>query len=303
VTAAVVVNPRAGAGAAGRRWPAVARMLQDRIGAVKFHFTSAPGHGLALGRELAVAGFDPVIAAGGDGTLNEVANGILAAGSGTRLGVLPLASAGDFARTLGLSGTLDAIEALAAGRAQPLDAVLVRFHGPGGPAERYFVNAASIGLGAQVARSVGRWPRALPARARYLMAAAGKLAGGRGFHVRFQPDDAPESEFHLTTAALANGRYQGGGVLIAPGAAIDDGEMDCTLVDRVSLTEVAVHVKLLYSGGIYSHPKVHHWRATRVRAEGPAGVPLELDGEPVGELPLEAEVRPRALRLIVPEVR
>jgi diacylglycerol kinase family enzyme len=100
--------------------------------------------------------------------------------------------------------------------------------------------------------------------------------------------------------ALANGRYQGGGILIAPQAAIDDGLIDVTLVERAGLVEVAANLRLLYSGDIWSHPKVHHWRAVRVRAEAEPAAPLELDGEPLGTLPLEAEVLPRALRLILP---
>ena len=182
-----------------------------------------------------------------------------------------------------------------------MDVVRVRFRGPAGEVcERHFVNIASFGLGAEAALRAGGWSRVLPGRARYLAAALPALAAGRGFDVRLWLDDAAPVEFHATTVALANGRYQGGGILIAPQAAIDDGLIDVTLVERVGLAEVAANLRLLYSGDIYSHPKVHHWRAVRVRAEVGTAVPLEFDGEAVGTPPLEAEVLPRALRLILP---
>jgi YegS/Rv2252/BmrU family lipid kinase len=301
MAAAAIVNLHAGAGAAGKRWPAVARMIEEQLGCVAAHFTEGPGHAIALAHQLAGAGFDPLIAAGGDGTWNEVVNGVLASGCSVRVGVVPLAKGGDFARTMGLAGPGHAVETLAAGAVREVDVVRVGFCGPAGEAsERHFINIASFGLGAEAARRVGGWSRVLPGRARYLAAALPTLAAGRGFDMRLWVEDGAAAEFYATTVALANGRYQGGGILIAPEAAIDDGLMDVTLVERVCLAEVAGNLRLLYSGDIYSHPKVHHWRAARVRAEAETAAPLELDGEPVGTLPLEAEVLPRRLRLIWP---
>jgi diacylglycerol kinase (ATP) len=300
VTAAIV-NPRAGSGAAGRRWPRVARMLEERLGPVTVRFTERAGHATALARELADAGCDMLIAAGGDGTLNEVVNGILMGSADPRLGVLPLASGGDFARTLGLAGVAPAVNALAAGNSRRIDAFRARFRGPGGArAERCFLNAASFGLGALAALGVRGWCRAVPGSARYLAAAIPPLASGRSFQVTLCLDDSFSATFDMTTAAVANGQYQGGGIRIAPEASLDDGLADITLVERVSLYEVAANLPMLYSGALYSHPKVRHWRAARVRAEAETQVPVELDGEPVGTLPLEIEALPRALRFIFP---
>lgn len=301
--AAAIVNPHAGAGRAWRRWPAVARSLEARLGALEVRFTEGPGHAMSLAREAAAAGFDPVIAAGGDGTLNEVANGILAAGADVRLGMLPLASAGDFARTIGLAGSERAIEVLVAGQERRVDVVRARCRGAGGAEyERYFLNAASAGLGAEVASGVRARRHILPGRARYLAVVLPMLAASRGHTVRMWTDCAGGPlEFHATTIAFANGRYQGGGILIAPEAALDDGLLDITLVEYIGLGEVVVNLRLLYSGAIYSHPKVHQWRLPWVRVEAAAAVPVELDGEVVGTLPFEAEVLPRKLRLIVPE--
>ena len=301
MAAAVIVNLHAGGGAARRRWPPVACLLEQRLGPLATHFTEGPGHAILLARQLAGAGFDPLIAAGGDGTWNEVVNGVLSSATGVRVGLLPLAKGGDFARTIGLAGPRHAVETLAAGKVRQVDVVRARFRDPEGERrERHFINIASFGLGAEAALRVGGWSRFLPGRARYLAAALPTLAAGRGFGARLWLDDAAPVEFNATTVALANGRYHGGGILIAPQAAIDDGLIDVTLVERASLAEVAANLPILYSGDIFSHPKVHHWRAVRVRAEAEPATPLELDGEPVGTPPLEAEVLPRALRLISP---
>jgi YegS/Rv2252/BmrU family lipid kinase len=296
---AVIVNPRAGFGAAGRRWPRVAAMLSAQLGPLDAHFTEAPGHATVLARQLADMGCDLLIVAGGDGTLNEVVNGILSSCSVPRLGVLPLASGGDFARTLGVTGVVPAVSALAAGNCRPVDAIRARFRAPGGAVvERCFLNAASFGLGALAALAVRGWCRAVPGPARYLAAAIPPLAAGRSFQIALYLDDAFAGEFHVTTAAVANGQYQGGGIRIAPEARLDDGLADVTVVERVSLAEVVANLPILYSGALYSHPKIRHWRAARVRVESETPVPVELDGEPVGTLPLEIEVLPRALRLI-----
>jgi len=301
---AVIVNPRAGSGAARRRWPRAARMLAERLGPVKAFFTEGPGHATALARELADAGCDLLIVAGGDGTLNEAVNGILMGSSDARIGLLPLASGGDFARTLGLAGLGPAVDSLAAGHTRRIDAFRARFRSPGGAAaERCFLNAASCGLGAVAAMGVRGWCRAVPGGARYLAAAIPALASGRSFQVRLCLGDSSPAAFDITTAAVANGQYQGGGIRIAPEADLQDGLADITVVERVSLAEVVRNLPILYSGALYSHPKVRHWRAARVRVESETEVPVELDGEPVGTLPLEIEALPQALRFIFPPFR
>jgi len=298
---AAIVNPRAGAGAAARHWPRASRMLAERIGSVKVCFTRGPGHATVLARQLADSGCDLLIVAGGDGTLNEVVNGLLMGPSDVRLGLLPLASGGDLARTLGVSGLEPAVNALAAGDARSIDAIRARFRGSGGaPAERYFLNAASFGLGAVAASSVRGWWAAVPGRVRYFAAILPGLASGRSFRVTLRLDDAAPAAFEITTAAAANGQYQGGGIRIAPEAVLDDGLADVTVVERVSMAEVAAHLPILYNGALYSHPKVRHWRAARMRADADGEVPVELDGEPVGTLPLEIEVLRQSVRVVVP---
>ena len=287
---AAVVNPAAGAGAARRAWPRIAR----QTGSVAVRFTEGPGHATVLARELAAAGYDPIIAAGGDGTLHEVVNGLLPDRADVRVALIPLASGGDFSRTIGVSRVHDAIRALRQGHVREVDVFRLRFH----TGERFAVNAASFGLGARVAEGACRWPRHLPATLRYLAATIPPLAAGEVHDIRISIDGAAPVEYRITTAALANGRYQGGGICIAPGAVIDDGLIDVTLVESVSLAEVLAHVPILYSGKLLTYKKVRHAKALRVRVESNSRVPVEVDGELAGTLPIDAEIVPRALRLI-----
>ena len=271
---AAIVNPRARSGAAGRRWPEAARLLADRVGAVNPFFTKGPGHATELARELADA--DLIVVAGGDGTLNEVVNG-----GAKRIALMPLASGGDFARTLGVRSVERAVDAIAAARWRQVDVWRAR-HARG---ERLFLNAAGFGMAGTVAREAPKWR--VFGSSRYLVSAVPSLAAGRSYAVSVRVDDAPAMAFDITTAAVCNGQYQGGGIRIAPEAALGDGLADVTVVERVSLFEVARRLPILYNGRLYSHPRVRHWRGTRVRVEGDA--PLELDGEPAGALPVEID--------------
>jgi len=299
--AAVIVNTHAESGIARLRWPRVAKMLTRRLGQVEVRFTRKAGDASVLAHELASDGFDPVIAAGGDGTVNEVVNGLLSNHCDVRVGVLPIASGGDFARTLGLGSVRRAVETLAAGQCRKVDAIRARFQGPNGITERHFVNVASIGLGGLVTLAVQEGWRFLPGSLRYLAACIPKLAAGCVFTVQLFLDAVETGTFDVTIVSLANGRYQGGGILIAPVAALDDGLIHITLVEQVSLGEVLRNLPILYSGEIYAYPKVRHWQAKRVRVEAHTAAPLELDGEPVGTSPIEAEVLPQVLCLISPK--
>jgi diacylglycerol kinase (ATP) len=272
---AAIVNAAAGSGAAGRRWPAAERALAARVGPVQTFFTKGPGHATELARELADAAV--LVVAGGDGTLIEVVNG-----GASRIAAMPLGSGGDFARTIGVGSVEAAVEAIAAGRWQRVDVWRARY---GGSMERLFLNAAGFGMAGTVAREASGW-RALGSL-RYLAAAVPSLASGRSYAVSVRVDDGAAMAFDITTAAVCNGQFQGGGIRIAPEASLGDGLADVTVVERVSLWEVGRRLPILYDGRLYGHPRVRHWRGRRVRVEGDA--PLELDGEAVGTLPVEVK--------------
>ena len=176
---AVVMNPTAGGGRMARRWPAFAAAFASRFGSVTVEQTAHSGDGEAAARRLAAAGADIVVAAGGDGTASEVANGLLGyaaeTGAGAALGVIPVGSGLDFATALQLPVDPAACaKAIAERPARRIDAGRIRFNDDEGRhADRYFVSVASLGLSGMVDRAVngprGRWNRLLPGRIMFLL--------------------------------------------------------------------------------------------------------------------------------------
>jgi YegS/Rv2252/BmrU family lipid kinase len=299
---AVIVNPRSGGGDTGRRWAALAGKLAARLGPVETRFTERPGHGIALARELAESGFERIIAAGGDGTINEAANGLLEAGSGA-LGILPLGTGGDFRRTLGVPKRLDdAIEALASAKPRRIDAGKAVFQGWDGRTQtRYFINLLSFGMGGEVASRANNLLTPLGGTAAFLYATAIAFFVYRRKQVRLRLDGAREARsFVIYNVAVGNGRFHGGGMQACPTADLSDGVLEVTVIEYLRRWEAIRDFPVLYSDNVYRHPKVKHLRGARLAAESFEEVRIEVDGEPLGTLPLEVSVAPASLTVLAP---
>lgn len=245
------------------------------------------------------AGAERIVAAGGDGTVNAVVDAVL---TGDRagevaVGVLPLGTGNDFARSLGipldLEGALDAL-----GRAIPglVDAVRAEEFG------RFFVNASASGFSGEVDEQV------TPERKRRW----GPFAYARGA-LDLLPDpetyrlsltvDGTEEELDVLNVVVANGRTVAGGIEIAPGALLDDGALDLVVVRAGSAAEIAAFCSSCLVGTHLEHDLVEHRRAGRVRLESVPPMPVNVDGDLVGETPVEYEIRPGALRILLPPDR
>jgi YegS/Rv2252/BmrU family lipid kinase len=293
--AAAVVNPRSDGGRTGRRWPAIAA----RLGPLETRFTERPGHGVEIARSLVQAGFHRIIAAGGDGTINEVANGL--AGSEAALGILPLGTGGDFRRTLGVPLDLDeAITALARAGPRRIDLGKAAFRGwDGRRQERYFVNLLSFGMGGEVASRSRNALAALGGKAAFLWATLIAFFVYQRKRVRLEVD-GEAAAWEIYNIAVGNGRYHGGGMHVCPTADPADGVLEVTVIEHLRRWEAIRDLPVLYSDNLYAHRKVKHLRGQRVVAESEAQVRIEVDGEPLGTLPLEVTVVPQALTVLAP---
>jgi len=306
---AVVVNPHSAGGKTARQWPEIVQAVERRLGSVQPCFTEKKGDGIGITRELLREGYDLIIAAGGDGTVNEVANGFLENDRPVRadscLGILPVGTGSDFRKTLGIDEGIEAsIETLAADSPLLMDVGKVSFTGhDGSPCSRYFVNVASFGLGGEAATRSQNAARRLGGRAAFLWATFRTTLGYSGKKVRFMLDGSPlPKEYLVTHVALGNGEFQGGGMHPCPKAVLNDGLLDVTIIEYLNLFEIARDIHILYSEDVYAyrHPKVHQFRAKRIAAESNEPTHLEVDGEPLGRLPLETEILSRCLRVMVP---
>jgi diacylglycerol kinase (ATP) len=281
-----VVNPASGSGRAGRLWPQIAAALPAHFERYETRLTSRPGDATRLACELLHAGATRIIAAGGDGTVHEVAN----AGCPC-IGVLPLGSAGDFARIVGVPREWEAaLPWLAAAEPLAMDLGLATCTSDSGATRsRYFINMASFGLGGRVVQR-----RRMP----YLLAAVSELQSGEPAHFALTLDGKTLAT-RAIHVAVGNGRYQGKGMNLCPNAHLDDGLLDVTIIEPLGLLELAKDIRKIYSGAILEHPKVHPFLVRTLRAEADRPVAVELDGEPAGYLPLEIEVAPEAVQVLV----
>lgn len=304
---AAVVNPQSAGGKTAREWPQIAQLLESRLGRVETRFTHEPGAGIAITRAMLREGFDLVVAVGGDGTINEVANGFLDEDRPVRpeaaLGILPLGTGGDFRRTLGIpTAALEALEVLAGGHATLIDVGKATYRpASGGRAIRYFVNLVSFGMGGHVAAQSRNFLSGFGGRAAFFWATVKTFLSYRGRQVSLCLDGSSTSlSFFITNVAIGNGQFHGGGMRPCPAAVPNDGVFDVTVINYAGALRLLSSISMLYSGAVYSHPKVRHFEAARILAESSNPTEIEIDGEPLGTLPLEIILLPRKLRVLVP---
>jgi diacylglycerol kinase (ATP) len=244
---------------------------------------------------------------GGDGTINEVVNGFFDAGRLVRpeasLGILPCGTGGDFRRSLGIpNDPARACEILSAGATLPVDVGMARYEAlEGARAERYFINVVSFGMGGEVAARSQNAFRALGGKAAFLYATLGAFVTYRGREVALSLDGAPSSVHRVLNIAVGNARYHGGGMHVCPRAELSDGLLEITVIEHLNPVELAWNLPVLYSENIYKHPKALHYRARHIVARGRAVTKIEVDGEPLGRLPVELSLAPERIRVIVPE--
>ncbi|WP_394833627.1 diacylglycerol kinase family lipid kinase [Pendulispora rubella] len=307
----LVVNPRAGGGRAGQTFPAMRRTIEKALGPIDALFTERAGHAIELARGAANGGATLIVAVGGDGTFNEVVNGVLAAEPARRehvaVGIIGQGTGGDLLRVLGIEHRLDRyIEAIASGRTRKVDVGRARYTKHDGTrGERYFVNILSVGMGGLVDQYVATASRALGGKAAYFGASLKALARSREGRLRTSLSWAGETSEHRIASymlAVCNGRYFGSGMKVAPMAEIDDGRFEVVSIGGPSKFAFAMTSQKIYQGEHLGKPGVVHLPCDKIfvdleNEDARSVFLIDLDGEPVGQLPLEIEVRPQAITL------
>lgn len=298
----VILNPRSGGRSAERRFSRIEPRLADVLGPYELERTGGPRDAVRLAHDAVRAGVDRIIVAGGDGTLGEAVTGILEAGpaSGARLGVLPLGTGMDFARSHGTPDLEAALVALARGKSRPVDAGLVTYRDPRGHEMRAgFLNAASFGVSGLVVDLVNRAPKFLGGRVSFLIGTVRALLRFRCRPVTLRLDGETIFEGPLVLCAAANGGWFGGGMHVAPMARLDDGLLDVVVISELSTPRLMAKLPLLYRGAHLDDPVTSYFRGRVLEADAaPGEVPLEVDGDPLGALPIRVELVPGALSLL-----
>ncbi len=309
-----IINPHSGGGRTGQRVERIEQALRGAVGALDIALTERPRHATRLARQAAIDARPTVIAVGGDGTLHEVVNGLMQAradgdGGNPLLGIVGQGTGGDFRKTLGMSAELEGFcRALRSERTRALDVGRFDYATErGGREQAYFVNILSVGLGGLVDRYVARASRALGGTAAYFGATLrGLLASRVGeLECRLYEDGKPRTVLlESRSVAICNGRFFGSGMEVAPMARPDDGCFDVVAMGAGSRIGFARSSLSIYSGRHIHNPEVSVYRCQRIEMELRNReirdrFPLDVDGEPFGLLPLDAEVIPGALEVLV----
>jgi diacylglycerol kinase (ATP) len=295
-----VVNPASGNGAAGRRWPEMRERAAEHGLQGDALLTAAPGHAAELAERAASDGASLIVVVGGDGTLNEVVNG-LANSRPVEVALLPSGTGDDFARSFRIPGDIEgALEIAGKGAARTLDLGRARFVGPdGAEMERYFANFAGAGISGAIARRGAETSRRLGARLAYFWATVAVFSRWKIVEMTVQADDE-RRQGRMNEVFVANGRYAAGGMRVAPEADTSDGLLETVLIGDFSKPEFVVTFPKIYRGTHVAHRKVEVLRARRVTVDAAVPLPVVLDGEQPGTTPASFEVVPAGLRLRVP---
>lgn len=296
----VVLNPTSGRGEGTKRREVLRQLLNAAVArwqtqtgeTLRWELVESTRRGEAtmLAEQAAARGADVVAAAGGDGTLGEVVNGIV--GTHAVLAVVPLGTGNDFARCLGIGTDLEcAVETLVFGTPMWMDL--------GKTDDRWFCNIAGCGFDAVVADRINCGIRGLRGAPAYVAAILRSLADFRPAHLTLTLDGETRT-LRAMLCSVANAPMYGGGMRIAPDARIDDGWFDVCILGDTGTWEFLRAFPRVFQGTHVSHPKVTMLRAQHVRVESTPLLPTLVDGEIIGATPSEFHLHPRAIRILCP---
>ena len=299
----LIANPAAGR-RQGEQRLAVARTQLEALGhAVTAALTESAGHATRLAKSNA-PDFEIVAALGGDGTVNEVANGLMAVELGERpaLATLPAGTGNDVALTFGLAHFESAIDALANGGTRTLDVIRVQLMRDGEPVTRHALLFVAAGFAAEVIRKTGpRVKRLFGRRFSYSVGLFRALASFRApeFSVKW---DGGEKRGRMFQVCTGNTEFGAGGVMrISPGARPDDGLLNISLVGALGRLQIVRRFPSILSGRYVEDERVDYFTGKRLEIDAVPPAEIQADGDIIGTTPAAIELLPGALRLVTPE--
>ena len=284
----MIVNPVAGAGRTARKWPKIKGLLKDFGLRFEDDFTEAQGHAIELAKSAAEKGYKLVVAVGGDGTVNEIVNGLYQAGSigDVTLGIISTGTGSDYIRTVGVPRYYkEACRCLMKPRRLIVDLGIAEYVSNGSVVKRVFVNFAGAGFDAEVVKATTQRYKALGSIPSYLMGVLTTffLYGNR--EVSLKLDDTVSSS-KICTIVMSHGRYGGGGMLVAPDADPTDGFLDIMIIGDISKPDLLWSLPRVYRGTHLTHPKVTTKRAREIEIRSNQPLSFQADGELLGRPPL-----------------
>jgi len=306
----VIINPKSADGATKKRWPEIKRNYLEKNDDITLKMTEYQGHATILSREAILAGAKTVVAVGGDGTISEVVAGffdekgklINKAGKGTALGIITAGSGSDFVRTAKLPKKLnEAIDVIVADKRKKIDVGMLSYNDKeGNSIKRAFINIAEAGIGSEVIKILEEQGKGLGSWLSYQVATVRGLISYKNKRMKITIDDKKVYSGVFNGIIVANGKYFGSGMKVAPKALLDDGNFDVVILEEMNKLDMILKVAKLQSGDHLFEPRVIFRRAKSVKIESDDDVLIESDGELIGGCPISFDIVPQAIELIVP---
>ncbi|HYF82806.1 MAG TPA: diacylglycerol kinase family protein [Clostridia bacterium] len=301
----IIVNPVSSNKVTAKEWPQFEKVLLGSGYEFEAALTERPGHATELTRQALNAGYKTIMSVGGDGTMNEVVNGFFEGGKlmyeDSRLVVFSRGTGCDFIKTLGIKkGIEELLLTLERNEARKIDVGRVDFIDTvGKTVTRYFMNVADIGLGAETANRVNKHSKLLKGFLSFMLGAVSTIILYKNKNFEVVIDDKTVLKARMNSVIIANGKYFGGGMKVAPEALVDDGVFDIITLGDLSKLELIKSFPLIYEGKHLSHPKVKMYRGSKVKVRSNGEGLIEVDGEIPGSDDAEFELLPKVLNILV----
>lgn len=299
--ARLIVNPIAGARRTAKKWPQIMRLLKSLGLRFEYDLTEGPRHAIELAKSAANKGYDLVVSVGGDGTLNEVMNGLYEAGNirNVTLGIISTGTGSDYIRTIGIPRPYEeACQCLISPKRLTVDLGIIEYINNGQTVKRLFINFAGLGFDAEVVKATTQKFKALGVIPSYLMGLLISLLFYENREVSLIMDGERE-ERKVCTVLMSNGKYGGGGMLATPNADPTDGLFEVLIIDDLTKLDLLWSLPRVYKGTHLTHSKVTIKRAKEVEIRPAQQTALQADGELLGEAPARFRVMPAALNIVI----
>ena len=299
----VIVNPESNQGRTKKRWKRIKEALKSFLKEFKYEFTEKPLQAVEISRSAIKEGIELIVGVGGDGTINEIANGFFEQekpiNPETALGIIPSGTGSDFSKSLHIPlGLRNALRVITQAPSNRIDIGKVTYRNhSASEVDRFFLNVSDFGIGGEVVYKMNQERMEKKASSYFKCLVSTFMSyTNKKLNISVDGEELPVDEYMV--GAIANGRIFGKGMKVAPEASLDDGMFDLVLVRKMKKLEFFRNVFRIYMGTHLSHPKISLIRGTKIEVaptDMEERILIEVDGEQVGSLPSTFEILPQRL--------
>jgi len=300
----VIVNPLAGGGKGKVEWPKIKLLLIEKGLNFDFRITQYKCHAIELTAWAVESGYRKIVAVGGDGTLNEVVNGLFSQQdvpvTEVLIAMIGVGTGNDWQR---MFASVNSVEESITALQKPVkllqDVGLAEYYEDGKVCSRYFVNAAGVGFDAEVTRNTNKLKeKGRQGKILYMLSLLKTLISYKSSNINIAIDNK-EVGGKVFSITIGIGKFNGGGMMQLPDAVADDGLFDITVIREVKRMEVIRNVPKLYNGTILTHPKISGYKGSVVTISSDVVTTLEVDGESLGQAPFRFSVLKQAVKVVI----